>query len=71
MEVTRASKTGTSIVGHAGHPDESTMGQFGNEDGGIYLVESETDVATLEVKGPTKRHCSQLALLMIPLMLLT
>jgi len=69
MEVTRASKTGTEciLIGHAGHPEvEGTMGQYSNEDGGIYLVESEADVATLEVKDPAKLRC----LLMIPPMLL-
>ena len=52
MEVTRASKTGTEciLIGHAGHPEvEGTMGQYSNEDGGFYLVESEADVGTLEV----------------------
>lgn len=66
MEVTRASKTGTEciLIGHAGHPEvEGTMGQYSNEDGGIYLVESEADVATLEVKDPTNLYyCSQTTL---------
>ncbi|GFD74318.1 4-hydroxy-3-methylbut-2-enyl diphosphate reductase [Alteromonas marina] len=66
MEVTRASKTGTEciLIGHAGHPEvEGTMGQYSNVDGGIYLVESEADVATLEVKDPTNLYyCSQTTL---------
>lgn len=66
MEVTRASKTGTEcvLIGHAGHPEvEGTMGQYNNEKGGIYLVESEADVATLEVKDPENLYyCSQTTL---------
>lgn len=66
MEVTRASKRGTEciLIGHAGHPEvEGTMGQYHNEDGGIYLVESQDDVATLEVKDPNKLYyCSQTTL---------
>jgi 4-hydroxy-3-methylbut-2-enyl diphosphate reductase len=39
------------------------MGQYSNNDGGIYLVESEADVATLEVKDPTNLYyCSQTTL---------
>ena len=55
LEVTRASKRGTEciLIGHAGHPEvEGTMGQYDNPEGGIYLVESSDDVATLEVKIP-------------------
>ena len=38
------------MIGHKGHPEvEGTMGQA---DGGMYLVESVEDVATLEVKDP-------------------
>ncbi len=66
MEVTRASKTGTEciLIGHAGHPEvEGTMGQYSNDEGGIYLVESEADVATLEVKDPANLYyCSQTTL---------
>ncbi len=66
MEVTRASKRGTEcvLIGHAGHPEvEGTMGQYHNEDGGIYLVESQDDVATLEVKDPNNLYyCSQTTL---------
>ena len=41
------------FIGHAGHPEvEGTMGQYSNEKGGIYLVESPADVGTLEVKNP-------------------
>jgi 4-hydroxy-3-methylbut-2-enyl diphosphate reductase len=41
------------FIGHAGHPEvEGTMGQYINPEGGIYLVESPEDVATLQVKNP-------------------
>jgi 4-hydroxy-3-methylbut-2-enyl diphosphate reductase len=41
------------FIGHAGHPEvEGTMGQYDNPEGGIYLVESPEDVATLAVKNP-------------------
>ena len=66
MEVTRASKTGTEciLIGHAGHPEvEGTMGQYESTEGGIYLVESTEDVATLEIKNPEKLYyCSQTTL---------
>lgn len=55
MEVTRASRKGTEcvLIGHAGHPEvEGTMGQYDSSEGGIYLVESPTDVKTLPVKDP-------------------
>jgi 4-hydroxy-3-methylbut-2-enyl diphosphate reductase len=51
-EVVRLRKQGREIVmiGHAGHPEvEGTMGQ-GNE--GMYLVETESDVANLRVSNP-------------------
>ncbi len=66
MEVTRASKTGTEcvLIGHAGHPEvEGTMGQYDNPEGGIYLVESESDVAKLDVKNPQQLYyCSHTTL---------
>ena len=66
MEVTRASNTGIEciLIGHAGHPEvEGTMGQYSNQEGGIYLVESEADVANLTVKNPDKLYyCSQTTL---------
>ena len=38
------------MIGHAGHPEvEGTMGQ---SDGGIHLVETEQDVAALQVQNP-------------------
>ena len=55
MEVTRYSNKGKEciLIGHAGHPEvEGTMGQYHNLDGGIYLVEDETDVDKLQVKNP-------------------
>jgi len=51
-EVVRLRKQGREIVmiGHAGHPEvEGTMGQ-GSE--GMYLVETESDVANLKVNHP-------------------
>jgi 4-hydroxy-3-methylbut-2-enyl diphosphate reductase len=55
IEVHHHAHEGREIVfiGHAGHPEvEGTMGQYVNPEGGIYLVESPADVATLEVKNP-------------------
>jgi 4-hydroxy-3-methylbut-2-en-1-yl diphosphate reductase len=52
VEVARKRERGREIVmiGHAGHPEvEGTMGQSA---GGMYLVESPEDVASLEVADP-------------------
>ncbi|GAB3004177.1 4-hydroxy-3-methylbut-2-enyl diphosphate reductase [Psychrosphaera aestuarii] len=66
MEVTRASRKGIEciLIGHQGHPEvEGTMGQYSNDEGGIYLVESPADVATLEVKNADELYyCSQTTL---------
>ncbi len=66
MEVTRASRKGIEciLIGHEGHPEvEGTMGQYSSEEGGIYLVESPSDVATLNVKNPDELYyCSQTTL---------
>ncbi|MEP4891427.1 MAG: 4-hydroxy-3-methylbut-2-enyl diphosphate reductase [Aliiglaciecola sp.] len=66
MEVMRASKKGTEciLIGHQGHPEvEGTMGQYNNDAGGIYLVESVDDVANVPVKNPEKLYyCSQTTL---------
>ncbi|MGB1201320.1 MAG: 4-hydroxy-3-methylbut-2-enyl diphosphate reductase [Cognaticolwellia aestuarii] len=66
MEVSRTSRKGVEciLIGHAGHPEvEGTMGQYESEEGGIYLVESAEDVATLVIKDPTKLYyCSQTTL---------
>ena len=66
MEVTRASRRNEEciLIGHAGHPEvEGTMGQYSSEEAGIYLVESPSDVATLQVKNPQKLHyCTQTTL---------
>lgn len=59
MEVTRASRRGHEcvLIGHAGHPEvEGTMGQYLNDEGGIYLVESVADVDKLEVKDAQNLH---------------
>lgn len=66
MEVTRASRKGTEciLIGHHGHPEvEGTMGQYANDDGGIYLVETPEDVSELEIKDPSNVfYCSQTTL---------
>lgn len=66
MEVSRTSRKGIEciLIGHAGHPEvEGTMGQYESTEGGIYLVESTEDVATLEIKNPEKLYyCSQTTL---------
>ncbi len=54
VEVARMREAGREVVmiGHAGHPEaEGTMGQSA---GGMHLVESEEDVARLEVADPGK-----------------
>lgn len=66
MEVTRASRRGTEciLIGHQGHPEvEGTMGQYDNQEGGIYLVETVEDVANLTVKNAENLfYCSQTTL---------
>jgi 4-hydroxy-3-methylbut-2-enyl diphosphate reductase len=54
VEVSRMREQGREVVmiGHAGHPEaEGTMGQ---SDDGMYLVESESDVAALAVRDPER-----------------
>jgi 4-hydroxy-3-methylbut-2-en-1-yl diphosphate reductase len=54
IEVMKLRKDGFSIVmiGHEGHPEvEGTMGQT---DEGIFLVETEADVQTLQISDPDK-----------------
>ncbi len=54
IEVMKLRKDGFSIVmiGHEGHPEvEGTMGQT---DEGIFLVETEADVQTLQISDPEK-----------------
>lgn len=66
MEVTRASRKGIEciLIGHHGHPEvEGTMGQYSNDDAGIYLVENVEDVSKLEVKNASNLYyCSQTTL---------
>ncbi|MDO6427824.1 4-hydroxy-3-methylbut-2-enyl diphosphate reductase [Thalassotalea sp. 1_MG-2023] len=66
MEVSRASRKGVEcvLIGHAGHPEvEGTMGQYESAEGGIYLVESAADVASLTVNNPKQLYyCSQTTL---------
>ena len=53
MQVARASRKGTKaiLIGHKGHPEvEGTMGQYGNQEGGIYLIENVEDIAHLPVQ---------------------
>ncbi len=52
VEKMRAAGKEIVMIGHKGHPEvEGTMGQ---SDGGMYLVETPEDVATLHVKDPAK-----------------
>lgn len=53
MQVARASRKGTKavLIGHKGHPEvEGTMGQYSNENGGIYLIEGVEDIANLPLQ---------------------
>ena len=53
MQVARASRKGTKaiLIGHKGHPEvEGTMGQYRNEDGGIFLIEKVEDIARLPMQ---------------------
>lgn len=57
MEVGRYQDEGREcvLIGHAGHPEvEGTLGQYRMPEGqgGMYLIESIADVATLQVKNP-------------------
>ena len=56
LEVLRYARLGQDcvLIGHAGHPEvEGTMGRYDASHGGhIYLVESEADAASLQVKNP-------------------
>jgi 4-hydroxy-3-methylbut-2-en-1-yl diphosphate reductase len=56
MEVQRYAREGREVIliGHAGHPEvEGTMGRFDTSHGGsMYLVGSEDDVRSLEVRDP-------------------
>jgi len=56
MEVQRYAREGREVIliGHAGHPEvEGTMGRFDTSFGGhMYLVGSENDVQSLEVRDP-------------------
>ena len=54
VEVAKMHEEGREIImiGHQGHPEvEGTMGQ---SEGGMYLVETVADVATIEVKAPDR-----------------
>ena len=66
MEVSRTSRKGIEciLIGHQGHPEVvGTMGQYENDNAGIYLVESVSDVEKLQVKNTDKLFfCSQTTL---------
>lgn len=58
MEVARYARHGIEcvLIGHEGHPEvEGTMGQYDNQEAGIYLVEIIEDVEKLTLKNPD--HC--------------
>ena len=51
------------LIGHNGHPEvEGTMGQYKSREGKIYLVESEADVETLEIKNKRISYVTQTTL---------
>jgi 4-hydroxy-3-methylbut-2-enyl diphosphate reductase len=55
MEVLRWSRSATEciLIGHHGHPEVvGTLGHYDNPEGKIYLVESESDAQTVEIKNP-------------------
>lgn len=55
MEVARYNRLGQEciLIGHADHPEvEGSLGHYDNLAGGIYLVETINDVASLKVKNP-------------------
>ncbi|MDP2561322.1 4-hydroxy-3-methylbut-2-enyl diphosphate reductase [Psychrobium sp. 1_MG-2023] len=57
MEVARSSKRTTEcvLIGHKGHPEViGTMGQYSNDDGAMYLVETVEDVANLQVSDESR-----------------
>ncbi|WP_108123892.1 4-hydroxy-3-methylbut-2-enyl diphosphate reductase [Saccharospirillum mangrovi] len=58
LEVSKYSADGMEciLIGHRGHPEvEGTMGQYDHSQGGdIYLVENETDVASLPVRDESR-----------------
>ncbi len=57
MEVARHSRRDEEciLIGHKGHPEvEGTMGQYDNDNAGIYLIEDIADVEKLEVKNADK-----------------
>lgn len=59
MEVARSSRRTTEcvLIGHKGHPEViGTMGQYSNEAGAMYLVETVDDVASLKVNDEENLH---------------
>jgi 4-hydroxy-3-methylbut-2-enyl diphosphate reductase len=65
LEVARLVKQGFEIVmiGHKGHPEvEGTMGQIGQSEGTMYLVENVADVAVLSVGAAPLAYVTQTTL---------
>lgn len=59
IEVQRYSRRGEEcvMIGHRGHPEvEGTLGHYQHADARIYLVETEEDVANLQVCRPDHLH---------------
>ncbi|PPI87957.1 4-hydroxy-3-methylbut-2-enyl diphosphate reductase [Candidatus Pantoea edessiphila] len=56
-EVKKASRNNIEaiLIGHANHPEvEGTLGQYDNQDGGIYLINSHHDISHLKLKNEKK-----------------
>lgn len=59
VEVRALSKRGAEVImiGHRFHPEvEATLGQYDNQDGGIYLVENEDDARALRIREPANLY---------------
>ncbi|CAL1329247.1 4-hydroxy-3-methylbut-2-enyl diphosphate reductase [Candidatus Providencia siddallii] len=57
IKVTKANNKGNEVIliGHHGHPEiNSTIGQYNNDKGGIYLIKNIKDVYNLKVKNINK-----------------
>ena len=65
LEVHKYSKDGVDVIliGHKGHPEiEGTMGQYDSDIGHIHLVESEEDVAKLNIDNKDIAYVTQTTL---------
>ncbi len=59
MEVARIARKGHEciLIGHKGHPEvEGTMGQYDNDEAGIFLIENIEDVLRVQLKDPENLH---------------